>query len=125
MVIQAKIVTIIYCIWSSSNSSRFDNKNILWNKDIDKIMTKVALITSLSKKISNSSIRDFSMIKKFRISIHSPISPNSIEVLWQPPYKGWMKCKTDDFFLSSNAVCGGIIRDFKGDFLVGFAENLV
>jgi ribonuclease HI len=77
-------------------------------------------------KTSSNSMRDFSFLKAFRISIHHS-RPNILkEVLWQPPLLTWLKCNIDGASCGNPgiAACGGIFRDHNANFVYGFAEPL-
>ncbi|KAJ4710484.1 Ribonuclease H protein [Melia azedarach] len=53
-------------------------------------------------------------------------APNKIQVFWRPPTIPFVKVNTDG--VSKNnpgaAACGGVFRDFQGEFLGAFAMNL-
>lgn len=72
------------------------------------------------KKVSNSSIFDFTIINNFKAFIHPPNAPRIVEVIWQPPLKGWLNCNSDNSFSFSLASCGSLFRGFNGEFLFGF-----
>lgn len=49
---------------------------------------------------------------------------NIKEIIWSPPYTGWIKCNTDGAATSITSSCGGIFRDSNANFLTCFTENL-
>lgn len=61
----------------------------------------------------DSSIANFTILKKFDIQIHlrSPLKTN--DVLWHPPPNGWIKCNIDGLSKGKPMVsaCGGIFRN--------------
>jgi len=88
IVIQATIVNIISSIWHTRNQSRFQNKIPHWQLAINNIISVVNLSGNNTNKLSNSSIRDFIILKKFIINIHPP-KPSCIkEIIWSPPIGG-------------------------------------
>ncbi|GAU13067.1 hypothetical protein TSUD_173670 [Trifolium subterraneum] len=77
-------------------------------------------------KSSSNSIRDFTFLKLFRISIKHPKISIIKEVCWEPPLVNWTKCNIDGAACGNPgfASCGGIFRNFTADFVFGFAEPL-
>jgi len=58
----------------------------------------------------NSSLRNFSIMKAFLADCHMKKAAHVIQVNWEPPECGWVKCSTDvaavnDGFL--RAACNG------------------
>lgn len=49
-----------------------------------------------------------------------------ITVGWNPPAEGWVKCNVDGSSRSNSisTSCGGLIRDEKGQWMVGFSLNM-
>jgi ribonuclease HI len=88
------------------------------------IIANVSLSGNKTSKVFNSSMRDFSILKKFKINIHPPKAPTIKEVLWCPPKINWIKCNTDGAATSNTTAYGGIFRNHLADFKGGFAENI-
>jgi ribonuclease HI len=96
-------------------------------------MQAISLITAATflsghktLKTSTNSMRDFSFMKQFRISLH-PSRPTILrELLWLPPMPNWIKCNVDGASCGNpgNASCGGIFRNHEAEFVYGFAEFL-
>lgn len=84
----------------------------------------MALVGNLTKKTINYSILEFTIIKNFKVKLHPPNAPKTIEVILFPLNKRWIKCNTDGSFSNSLASYGGIFRDDQKDFIYGFS-NLV
>jgi hypothetical protein len=95
VVILASLVNIISTVWFVRNQCRFNNKIIPWENEIALISANVSLSGNLTKLTYHSSMRDFSILKKFNIIVHPPKSPTIKEVLWAPPPLDWLKCNTD------------------------------
>jgi ribonuclease HI len=78
------------------------------------------------KKSSSNSIRDFSFLKLFGITIHHSKTTILKEIIWQPPLVSWIKCNIDGAHSGNpgNASCGGVFRDNDAEFLFAFAEPL-
>jgi ribonuclease HI len=122
----AVIINLLNTLWFVRNQARFHDKLISWRSAISLIVAHTSLTGNYTKKLSSNSIRDFSFLKLFRISIHHPRAPTLKEVLWQPPLLNWYKCNVDG---ASNgnpgkASCGGIFRDSASEFIHAFAEPL-
>jgi ribonuclease HI len=124
VVITASLVNIFSTIWFARNQSRFMDKNIHLKTAINMISANVLLSGKKTRKVFNSSMRDFSILKKFKIDIHPPKAPTIKEILWCPPQSNWMKCNTDGAATTDTASYGGIFRDHLADFRGGFAENI-
>ncbi|GAU27921.1 hypothetical protein TSUD_160160 [Trifolium subterraneum] len=124
--ITAAIINLINTLWLVRNQARFNNNFILWRSAISLIIASTALTGNNTSKSSSNSIRDFTVLKMFRITIHHPIPPVLKEIIWQPPLLNWFKCNT--YGASSgnpgNASCGGVFRDHNADFVYAFAEPL-
>jgi hypothetical protein len=124
VVIAASLVNIISTIWFVRNQKIFKEKSIHWRYAISMIMANVSLSGNNTSKVYNSSMRDFTILKKFKINIHPPKAPTIKEVLWCPPQLNWMKCNTDGAATTTTAAYGGIFRNHLADFIGGFAENI-
>jgi ribonuclease HI len=122
----AAIINLLNTIWFVRNQARFNNNLISWRSAISLIIANTSLTGNHTKKISSNSIRDFSFLKLFKISIHHPRAPILKEVLWHPPLLNWIKCNIDGASNGNpgNASCGRIFRNFVSDFIYGFAEPL-
>ncbi|GAU51888.1 hypothetical protein TSUD_416730 [Trifolium subterraneum] len=124
--ITATIINLINTLWLVRNQARFNNNFIPWRSAISLIIASTALTGNNTSKSSSNSIRDFTVLKMFRITIHHPIPPVLKEIIWQPPLLNWFKCNTDGASSSNpvNASCGGVFRDHNADFVYAFAEPL-
>jgi hypothetical protein len=67
---------------------------------------------------------DFSILNKFKVSIHPPKAPSIVEVFWCPPNLNWLKCNTNGAATSIGSACGGVFRDHNADFVASFSEFL-
>jgi hypothetical protein len=124
VVILASLVNIISTVWFVRNQCRFNNKFIPWENAIALISANVSLTGNLTKLTYHSSMRDFSILKKFNIIVRPPKAPSIKEVLWAPPPLDWLKCNTDGAYNTVSASCGGVFRNHHSQFVVAFAENL-
>jgi ribonuclease HI len=124
--VTAAIINLLNTIWLARNRARFNDSLITWRAAIALIIANTSLTGNNTKKISSNSIRDFSFLKLFRISIHHSRAPVLKEVLWQPPLLNWHKCNIDGASTGNpgNASCGGVFRDHASDFIYAFAEPL-
>jgi ribonuclease HI len=122
----AAIVNLLNTIWLARNQSRFNNSIISWQSAISLIISNTALSGNNTKKSSSNSIRDFSFLKLFGISIHNPRAMVLKEIIWQPPVVSWIKCNIDGASSGNPGIasCGGIFRDSDAEFLFAFAEPL-
>ncbi|GAU50814.1 hypothetical protein TSUD_410840 [Trifolium subterraneum] len=69
-------------------------------------------------------MKDFSILKYFKVTLRPPRAPSIKEVLWQPPPIDWMKCNTDGAYNTVKASCGGVFSNRQSEFVFAFAENL-
>jgi ribonuclease HI len=122
----AAIINLLNTLWLVRNKARFDNILISWQSAISLIISNTSLSGNNTLKTSSNSMRDFSFLKLFQITIHHPRPTVLKEVLWTPPMPSWYKCNIDGAFCGSsgNASCGGIFRDHEAEFVYGFAEPL-
>ncbi|MCI05365.1 ribonuclease H protein [Trifolium medium] len=69
---------------------------------------------------------EFVILKVFNVKIH-PLKASRIkEIFWHPPLIFWIKCNSDGAGHGSpdNAACGGVFRDYQGNFLGCYAFNI-
>lgn len=87
-------------------------------------MTKI--VGNNTKKPSNSSMINFSLLKRFDIRINLSRSIRSIEVLWSHSPVEWIKGNIDEGATGSPSLssCGGIFRDHMSDHLGSFCNYL-
>jgi hypothetical protein len=124
VVIKAALVHLLNGIWFARNQIIFNNKRLSWRTVIAMIIANTSLAGNNTKKVSTNSIRDFTILKIFKVSIHHPNAPTIHEILWQPPLQNWFKCNVDGACVQGSASCGGVFRNNEADFLFGFAEPL-
>ncbi|MCH80179.1 ribonuclease H protein [Trifolium medium] len=120
----AAIVNLINTLWMVRNQARFNDKIITWKTAIEIIISNTALSGNNTKKRASSSLRDFSFLKLFDISIHHPKASFVKEVIWHPPSLNWFKCNIDGSSNFSGSACGGIFRNHLADFQFAFAQPL-
>jgi len=123
IVITAAIINIFNAVWFARNQTRFNDKVSHWRSAISVIISNTSLSGNLTTKKASSAMADFSILKKFNVSIHPPNAPQIIEVIWSPPNFNWVKCNTDGSATATSSACGGIFRDKHAKFLLCFAEN--
>jgi ribonuclease HI len=122
----AALINLINTLWFVRNQARFSNVHIPWKQAVSLITAATYLSGHNTLKTSTNSIRDFSFMKQFRISLH-PSHPTTLrEVLWLPPMTNWIKCNIDGASCGNpgNASCGGVFRNNEAEFIYGFAEFL-
>jgi ribonuclease HI len=90
------------------------------------ISINTAMTGNNTRKLSSNSIRDFTILKRFNITIHQPKTNFLKEVFWHPPLVDWIKCNIDGASSGNpgKAACGGIFRNHESEFVYGFAEPL-
>ncbi|XP_019462933.1 PREDICTED: uncharacterized protein LOC109361856 [Lupinus angustifolius] len=112
------------------NQIRFEDMVISVNQAIARIIRDTSISGNYSSVVANPSINDLIILKHFKVSIHYNSAPKSApkitEVLWLAPSSGWIKANTDGaaFDCPGHAGGGGIFRDHKGVFLLGFGSYL-
>jgi ribonuclease HI len=124
VVIKAAMINLINCIWYVRNQVRFHNNIINWKSAISLIIANTTMTGNNSKKVSSNSIRDFTILKSFKVTIHHTHVPEIKEILWQPPMESWLKCNIDGAYTLALSSCGGVFRNHEADFILGFAEPL-
>jgi ribonuclease HI len=124
--ITAAIINLLHTIWIVRNKARFNDTMINWRSAVSMIIVNTAMSGNNTKKLSSNSIRDFTFLKSFKITIHHPKATYLKEVYWHPPLINWLKCNIDGASSGNpgNAACGGIFRNHESDFVYGFAEPI-
>lgn len=89
------------------------------------IIASVNLSGNLISAVTSPAIRDFVVLKAFRIETHIPNAPKIVEDLWHPPIHNWIKCNTDGASQGNPGLfaCAGIFRNNQGDSKGCFAEH--
>jgi ribonuclease HI len=123
-VIRAAMVNLLNCIWMARNQARFINKGTNWRSAISFIIANTSLTGNNTKKRSSNSIRDFSILKTFKVNIHHPNVPVIREIFWHPPLLNWTKCNIDGACSQGLASCSGVFRNHEAEFMLCFAEPL-
>jgi len=105
---------------------RFQNKVIHWKIIINHIISAVYMSGSKTSKAASPDIREFAILKSFKINIHLPKTPIIKEIIWSPPIFICIKVNTDGAATKNppNAVAGGIFRNDAGNCLGCFTQNL-
>src|ERR1044072_9095692 len=126
IVIKACIINLFSTIWYCRNQARFNNRVVHWRSAINLIISNVHLSGSKTNKSASPDIREFMILKLFKIDIHPPKAPDIKEVIWCPPLISWVKVNTDGAATKNpqNASAGGIFRDHTGLCLGCFSQNL-
>ncbi|XP_058746496.1 uncharacterized protein LOC131619414 [Vicia villosa] len=121
----ASFIMVLNAIWLARNMLRFHNVTFLVSKTISAIMELVALVGGCSSVGNPLNMKDFEILKSFKVNIRPPKVPNNIEVIWKSPLRDWVKINCDGAFTSfSNSSCVGIARNHDGNFLGAFASSL-
>ncbi|KAK2388551.1 hypothetical protein QL285_062226 [Trifolium repens] len=126
LTIVAAIINLLNIVWMARNQARFHHRLISWRQAISLLITNTMLTGNNTSKVSSNSIKDFSFLKKFNITIHCPKLTMLKEVIWNPPLPAWHKCNIDGASTGNpgNAACGGVYRNHLSDFVYAFAEPL-
>jgi hypothetical protein len=126
VVIIVALVNLLNTIWYARNQARFNDKTITWQSAISLITASISLSGNNTSKAANNSIRDFSILKNFKVNIHHPRAPIIKEVIRSPPPLNWTKCNTDGASNGNPGMssCGGIFRNQESEFLCCFSEPL-
>jgi hypothetical protein len=90
------------------------------------IIANTSLSGNNTRLHSSNSIRDFIILKTFKVIIHHPKTPAIKEIIWQSPLHNWTKCNIDGACIgnSGNASCSGIFRNHEAEFMFCFVEPL-
>jgi len=126
VIVLSALVNLFNVIWYARNQARFNTKNIHWKSAISMIISSTTLAGNTTKKTSSNSIRDFTLIKLFNVSVHHPRAPIIKEVMWHPPPQSWVKCNIDGAAKGNPGLsaAGGVFRDYEGQFILCFSEPL-
>jgi len=73
--ITTTIVFLLNSIWYARNEARFNNNYIHWKSAISSIISSTSLAGCNTKKASNNSIRDFTILNAFNVTIRNPRAP--------------------------------------------------
>lgn len=120
------MIDLFNVIWYARNQARFNDKIIPWKFAVSTLIANVSLSGNKTSKATNAYMFDFSIIKAFKVNIHSSKALPIKEVLWHPPIHGWVKCNIDGAPLSNHetSACGAIFIDINAHFLAYFAHKL-
>jgi ribonuclease HI len=90
------------------------------------IIARASLSGNGTCKASNNSIRDFSILKLFKVNTYHPIAPVIKEVIWNPSLVNWIKCNIDGASRGNPGLsfCAGVFRNHAADVLCCYAEPL-
>ncbi|XP_042987275.1 uncharacterized protein LOC122315428 [Carya illinoinensis] len=83
----------------------------------------VSWIALKLKDVNGLTRRDEAILSCFTLPLNSPRKEIVIPVTWKHPNPGWVKLNVDGCSLGNpgSSGAGGIIRDYKGDLVCGFA----
>ncbi|KAI5445524.1 hypothetical protein KIW84_013670 [Lathyrus oleraceus] len=85
IVVMASIVNVFHQVWTAMNLLRFEANNTRWKTCITNLSSQAKLVGNHTFKLSNSSISNFTILKKFDITIHPRKTSTTKDVLWHPP----------------------------------------
>lgn len=91
VVIKAALINLLNIIWYVRNQTSFNNKNLIWRTTISIIIANTSLSGNGTSKTSNNSIRDFTILKLFKVNIQHPNARLIKEVFWQSPIQDQIK----------------------------------
>jgi len=126
IVIKAALINLLNIIWYALNQARFNHNCITWISAINMFISSSSLSGNLTVRASNNSIKDFTILKHYKVTIHPPKTPQIKEVVWHPPRQLWLKCNTDGASKGNPGIsgCGGILRNATADAMLCFVEPL-
>jgi hypothetical protein len=61
--------------------------------------------------MASTSIRDFTLLKAFKVRLNPPKITFLKEVIWQPPPPHWIKCNVGGAYSSTASACGGLFKN--------------
>jgi len=93
-----------------------------WKSSISSIISSTSLAGNLTSKKASSTMLDFTILKKFNVSLHPPKAPKIIEVLGILPSLIGSN-ETNGSATTNTSARGGIFRDKEAKFLLCFVEN--
>lgn len=103
--------TMLYMLWIDRNHFVFSERSAMLDQFLPKVMGQVDAIHSHLLKPEPSFMEG---------------SHQVIFVAWDPPPPGVLKLNVDGSHRHQYGLsaCGGLLRDYKGQFIIGFHRNL-
>ncbi|XP_058783349.1 uncharacterized protein LOC131658030 [Vicia villosa] len=89
VVIKVSIVGIFHQVWKARNKIRQEHLNIPWNSCIASIAAQVKMAGNSSCRKSNSTIPNFTMLKRFDVTLNPSKTARYVDVIWTPPLQDW------------------------------------
>lgn len=122
----ASLVSLFAEVWKARNNIRFNSRLVHWKICVASIALAINFGGNQTSKVSNSSMDNFCIPKKLKISIHPPKIKKTVNILWKPPNRGWIKCNVDDFAkgVPFSCSCGVIFINETVDLLGSFVNFL-
>ncbi|WJX94160.1 hypothetical protein P8452_75606 [Trifolium repens] len=123
-VANAAIIHALHTIWLARCGIRFNNTKINMHAARTKILTatklSAELITGLLlRKTDEAVLQNLSIDDKPAI-----VAGHDLLVFWRTPVIGWMKANTDGSVTNGSAACGGLFRDYMGNFYGVYAQKI-
>lgn len=84
------------------------------------------LVGNNSFQVSNSTMSNFTFLKKFGIKFNPKRTTRALEFLWSPPLIGWTKCNIDGVVSGDPMMvaCGELFRDHNPNHVLNFCDFL-
>lgn len=96
LIISAVVINIINVIWYTRNNFKFNNVRPNLIAAVNMIIANIHLSGNLTYTVTGPAIRDFVILKAFRIDTHlTNNAPKIMKVFRHPPIHNWVKCNTD------------------------------
>lgn len=115
---------ILWEIWCARNKSRFEDVNMSSNAIIHKVLSQASNIAiSFSLSFTRSQDNNY-LMDIFHLAPKPFLIPKIRMVLWVPPNVDEIKLNTDGVSRGNPGIAsgGGVFRNHKGDFVLGFSH---
>jgi hypothetical protein len=108
----AAIIGVFNAIWSCRNNQRFKDIKPSLNVVFTMVCSSVSLSCNVTSLSAGPSMSEFTILKFFKVNLHRPKAQRILEVIWQPPLNGWIKCNTDGTSLGNPGLsaCAGFSK---------------
>ncbi|KAL0912360.1 hypothetical protein M5K25_018326 [Dendrobium thyrsiflorum] len=116
---------ILWYLWLDRNNSRFSNVVMNHNRIIQNVKNKVVALFYAKLLTAKDFNNHYSVASALGITLEEVFPPNVSRIIyWTKPPINYYKINVAGFDSDSHLGFGGIIRDYQGNLVLGFAGPL-